>query len=444
MSAVTVLPVQRDDPAAIDSLLSTWRRRGLWAIALWVAAFGSWLAWAPISGAVVGYGAVKVEADRQTVSHRDGGIVAQVLVHEGQAVQQGQTLIVLEDARVDASVELLQAQLDSERLRRSRLTAEAALDPRWSIGAQPDVDAAARRAPEARRRESAAFEARRQSFEGQLASVRSQLTSTDREIAAHQRNREASTESIRLTREEIASAAALQRENFVGRARVLTLERGLTDYQSRLQTSEADQAQAMQRKAELEGRLINLRLAYVQAATDDLRDTSARVVEYEARLRAGQDTAGRQHISAPVAGRLVGLRVNTVGSAIGPREPIVDIVPADAPLRIDVRLAADAVSEVHDGQAVDIRLPGHAYRHLGTLEGRVINVSPDAISDPRSGATYFTVLVEPRPDALKRMRGLVITPGMSAEVFIMTSDRTVLQFLLDPLTAGLRRAFREQ
>lgn len=443
MSAVPV-PEQREDAAEIGTLLSTWRRRGLLAIALWVAVFAAWLIWAPISGAVVGYGAVKVESDRQTVSHRDGGIVAQVLVHEGQAVQQGQTLIVLEDARVDASVELMQAQLDSERLRRSRLTAEAALEPRWSMTAQPEVEAAARRAPEARRRETATFEARRQSFEGQLASVRSQLTSTDREIAAHQRNREASTESIRLTREEITSAEALQRENFVGRARVLTLERGLTDYQSRLQTSEADQAQALQRKAELEGRLINLRLAYVQAATDDLRETSARLVEYEARLRAGQDTAGRQRISAPVAGRLVGLRVNTVGSAIGPREAIVDIVPADAPLRIDVRLAADAVSEVRDGQKVDIRLPGHAYRYLGALEGRVINVSPDAISDPRSGGTYFTVLIEPQPDALKRLHGLVITPGMSAEVFIMTSDRTVLQFLLDPLTAGLRRAFREQ
>jgi HlyD family type I secretion membrane fusion protein len=428
----------------MPQLVQRWQRRGLLAIGAWLLAMTAWVVWAPISGAVVGYGAVKVEADRLAVTHRDGGIVAQVLVREGQTVTKGQTLVLLEDARIDASVELLQAQLDSERLRRARLRAEAAVAARWSTAGDADATAAARRAPEALARERATFEARRRSFEGQLASVRSQLADTEGEIAAHQRNVQASGSAIRLAREEIESAQALQRENFVGRARVLALERTLAEAESRAQTSEAEGAQARQRKAELQGRVLNLRLAYVQNATDELRDTSARVTDLEARLRAGVDTAGRQRIVAPVAGRLVGLRVNTVGSAIGPREPIVDIVPADVPLRIEVRLAADAVSEVQPGQPVDIRLPGHTFRYVGTLEGRVLNVSPDALSDPRSGGTYFSVLVEPLPQALERLRGMTITPGMAAEVFIVTSQRSVLQFLLDPLTAGLRRAFREQ
>ncbi|MDP3613617.1 MAG: HlyD family type I secretion periplasmic adaptor subunit, partial [Rubrivivax sp.] len=334
---------------------------GVWALLL-----GAWLTWAPISGAVVGYGAVKVESDRLAVTHRDGGIVAQVLVREGQSVTQGQALVVLEDARVDASVDLLQAQLDSERLRRARLHAEAAVATQWSVTGDALVKKAALRAPEALARERAAFEARRRSFEGQLASVRSQLKDTEGEVAAHQRNREALTAAIRLAQEEVTSAQALQRDNFVARARVLSLERALAEYESRGQTIEADQAQARQRGAELQGRLLNLRLAYVQAATDDLRETSARLTDLEARLRAGVDTAVRQRIVAPVAGRLVGLRVNTVGSAVGPREPIVDIVPSDVPLRIEVRLAADAVSEVRPGQMVDIRIPGHSYRYVGT------------------------------------------------------------------------------
>jgi len=428
----------------MPTLVQRWQRRGLLAIAVWSLLLAAWIIWAPISGAVVGYGAVKVELDRQAVTHRDGGIVAQVLVREGQSVTQGQVLVVLEDARIDASVELVQAQIDSERLRRSRLHAEAAVAPHWSNGGDVAASAAARRAPEALARERAAFEARRRSFEGQLASVRSQLKDTEGEIAAHQRNREALAAAIGLAREEVTSAQALQRDNFVARARVLSLERALAEYESRGQTIEADQAQARQRAAELQGRLLNLRLTYVQAATDDLRETSARVTDLEARLRAGVDTATRQRIVAPVAGRLVGLRVNTVGSAVGPREPIVDIVPTDVPLRIEVRLAADAVSEVRPGQSVDIRIPGQSYRYVGTLHGKVLNVSPDALNDARSGGSYFSVLVELLPDALARLQGLPITPGMAAEVFIVTSDRTVLQFLLDPLTAGLRRAFREQ
>ncbi|MDO9091994.1 MAG: HlyD family type I secretion periplasmic adaptor subunit [Rubrivivax sp.] len=433
-----------EDPAALAALVQRWQRRGLWAIGVWALLLGAWLTWAPISGAVVGYGAVKVESDRLAVTHRDGGIVAQVLVREGQSVTQGQALVVLEDARVDASVDLLQAQLDSERLRRARLHAEAAVATQWSVTGDALVKKAALRAPEALARERAAFEARRRSFEGQLASVRSQLKDTEGEVAAHQRNREALTAAIRLAQEEVTSAQALQRDNFVARARVLSLERALAEYESRGQTIEADQAQARQRGAELQGRLLNLRLAYVQAATDDLRETSARLTDLEARLRAGVDTAVRQRIVAPVAGRLVGLRVNTVGSAVGPREPIVDIVPSDVPLRIEVRLAADAVSEVRPGQMVDIRIPGHSYRYVGTLHGKVLNVSPDALSDARSGSSYFTVLVELLPDALARLQGMPITPGMAAEVFIVTSERSVLQFLLDPLTAGLRRAFREQ
>lgn len=434
----------REDPAAMAALVRRWQRRGLLAIGVWSLLLGGWVVWAPISGAVVGYGAVKVESDRQAVTHRDGGIVAQVLVREGQSVTQGQVLVVLEDARIDASVDLLQAQVDSERLRRSRLHAEAAVAPLWSNTGDDMAQAAARRAPEALARERAAFQARRRSFEGQLASVRSQLKDTEGEVAAHQRNREALSAAIRLAQEEVSSAQALQRDNFVARARVLSLERALAEYESRGQTIEADQAQARQRGAELQGRLLNLRLAYVQAATDDLRETSARVTDLEARLRAGVDTAVRQRIVAPVAGRLVGLRVNTVGSAVGPREAIVDIVPTDVPLRIEARLAADAVSEVRPGQAVDIRIPGHSYRYVGTLQGKVLNVSPDALNDARSGVSYFTVLVELLPDALTRLQGMPITPGMAAEVFIVTSERTVLQFLLDPLTAGLRRAFREQ
>jgi HlyD family type I secretion membrane fusion protein len=440
MSTITLRP---DDPSALPALLRRWRLRGLVAVALWLAALSAWLVWAPISGAVVGYGAVKVDSDRQAVTHRDGGIVAQVLVREGQVVSQGQTLIVLEDARVDASVELLQTQLDGERLRESRLAAEAALRATWAPDRNGSVAAAARRAPEALARERATFAARRSTFDGQLAAVRGQLADTETEIAAHQRNTVASAEGAGLMSAEVASNEALLKENFVNQARVDTLRRGLAEYGSRLATIEADLAQARQRKAELDGRLLNLRLAYVQAATDDLRETAARAADLEARLRAGRDTAGRQRVMAPVAGRLVGLRVNTVGSAIGPRDPIVDIVPSGVALLVEAKLAPDAVTDIRPGQAAEIRLLGFGYRQVGLLDGRVVNVSPDSLVDPRSGATYFAVLVEPDAAALARFDRDSITPGMAAEVFVKTSERSTLQFLLEPLTAGMRRGFRE-
>ena len=438
----TAAPPRNDDPTALPQLLRDWRRAGLIGLALWALSLGAWMALAPISGAVVGNGAIKVDADRQTVTHRDGGIVAQVLVREGQIVKAGQPLIVLEDARVDSTVELLQAQLDSERLRDSRLAAEAELRTAWVPEGDEAVQAA-RRAPDALARERAAFEARRGSYMGQLASVRGQLADTQTEIAAYLRNKKASAEGAAMMRDEVQSNEALLAENFVNKTRVLTLKRSLSDYDSRIEAIEADLAKARQRKAELEGRLGTLRLSYVQAAADERRDVTPRVADLESRLRAGQDTAGRQQVLAPVAGRLVGLHVNTVGSAIGPREPIVDIVPSGVPLMVEAHLSPDAVSEVRPGQAAQIRLPGLDHRQFGMIDGRVVNVSPDSLQDAHGGAPYFTVLISPDAAALDQLGRESVTPGMGAEVFIKTSERSAMQFLLQPLTAGMRRGFRE-
>jgi multidrug efflux pump subunit AcrA (membrane-fusion protein) len=192
----------------VQALLARGRRWGGAAIAAWTLAFAVWAVWAPISGAVVGQGLLTVEASRQTVTHRDGGTVREVLVREGEVVRQGQTLLLLEDARVDATVDALRAQLAAERLRRSRLEAEAALLPDWR-SSPPDADAVPDdRLGEALARERAAFEARRRTWQGQTTAAREQIADLDEEIAAHRRHIESSSEAVALLREELARAEA--------------------------------------------------------------------------------------------------------------------------------------------------------------------------------------------------------------------------------------------
>ncbi|RVT49488.1 HlyD family type I secretion periplasmic adaptor subunit [Rubrivivax albus] len=421
-------------------LLARWRRAGLLALAGWAAVALLWFVAAPISGAIVGGGSVKVEANRQTVSHRDGGIVAQVLVREGQAVARGQTLIMLEDERVASSVDLLQAQLLTERLRVDRLTAERSLASAWAGTLPPGADDV--RGREALARERANFLARRQSLDRQLQAAAAQIADIDTEIAAHRRNDAASTQALALLREEIASNEALARENFVNRSRVMTLQRGVADYEARIEGARAESAQARQRRAELAGRMESLRAAYVQQASEELAEAGARVVDLEERLRAGSDTAGRQVVTAPVAGRLVSLRVNTVGSAVGPREPLVDIVPVDVPLVVEARVGPDAVSELRPGLKAEVRLLGARQREVPLLDGTLVQVSADALHDPQGGPPYFLIQVEV-PATEVQSAGVTLHPGMATEVFVTTSDRTALDFLLDPLLSGLRRSFRE-
>lgn len=432
-----------DDPAGVGRLFAAWRRRGLLAIAAWGLGLWAWSTLAPISGAVVGAGIVKVESNRQTVSHRDGGFVAQVLVREGDVVRRGQPLVVLADARVDSSVDLLAAQLVAERLRNSRLQAEAALQPEWRVPAVADAASDPARALDATQRERAAFEARRRSLLAQVAAAQAQIGDTATEIAAYRRNNASTADALKLLNDEIAANEALLQENFVNRTRVLGLRRGVADYEARIETNQAELSKALQRQSELEGRVAQLRLAYVQTASEDLRDSNARIVDFEERLRAARDAAGRQVVAAPVDGRLVGLRVNTVGSAVGPHEPIVDIVPSGVPLVVDARVSAEAATEVHAGQRAEVRLLGYHPRSTGMLVGRVREISADALADARSGAPYFAVQVEVDPAAVAAAGLPALAPGMATEVYVRTSARTPLDFLLEPLVDGMRRSFRE-
>lgn len=462
---VLLVPAATQPEGEVSALLRRLRRDGLIALAVWGLAFGLWAGFAPISGAVVGSGFVKVEANRLTVSHRDGGIVAQVPVREGQIVRRGQTLLVLEDARLDSSVDLLAAQLAVEQLRRSRLEAEAALRPSWTPPAElglagmagatgvPDGGdaaattaagvAAATRLREAHARERSAFDARRRTLQGQLESIRSQMQDAETEMKAHERDATAATEALGLMRDELASNERLLEENFVNRTRVLSLRRGVAEYESRIEASRAEQAQARQKRTELEGRLATVRDAYVQQATEDLREAAARIVDFEERLRANRDSARRQVVTAPTDGRLVGLKVNTVGSALGPLEPIVDIVPSDVPLVVEARVSAQSVSDIAPGQAAEVKLLAYSQRSSGMLDARVVRVSADALVDERSGLHYFAVQVEVAPEALQRAAHGPLLPGMAAEVFIKTHERTALEFLLDPLAQAMRRSFRE-
>jgi HlyD family type I secretion membrane fusion protein len=222
----------------------------------------------------------------------------------------------------------------------------------------------------------------------------------------------------------------------------MSLQRAVSEYESRQLNNEAELAQAQQRLGALESRMRALRDALLQAAAEELREVGARVSDAEQRLRASSDDQSRQKIVAPESGRLVNLRVNTVGSAIGPREPVVDIVPADAPLQIELRLAPDAAADVTAGTAAEVRPLTAQSRYNKLLAATVTQVSADALEDPRSGAAYVNVKVQVDPSALPP-GAPPLQPGMASEVYIKVAERTPLGFVIEPVAAYFRRSFRE-
>lgn len=442
-------PTTTDLPPA-DPLGAAWADSGRrlivaggLAIAAALAGGLAWGAFAPLSGAIVAGGLVKVDSHRKTVQHRDGGIVREILVREGDAVAAGQPLLRLDDRRIDASFELTRSQLDALRLKLSRADAERVLAEAWAPPEAWRARLAEPRIAEAASREAALFTSRRTALVSQTRLVREQIDEVRAELAAREREQASVDQALADMQEELAVNESLMDQQYVHKTRVLGLRRNVADYRIKLEGNRAELSKARQRGSDLALRLAGLREAYVQEAATDLRDTSARIVDLEEQLRAAGDAAARLVVSAPVAGRVVDLRVTTVGGAIGPREPVLDIVPDGSPLLVEARVGVDAIGELRPGLGADVRLT--AYRQRGTplVAGRVAYVSADALIDRQDSAPYYLVHVVLDAAALAQAGEVSLRPGMAAEVFVRTRERSALDYLLEPLVAAARRSFRE-
>lgn len=418
-------------------------KAGFLFLALGGCALGGWAALAPLSGAVIAPGYVKVDLNRKVVQHQEGGIVRAIRVRDGEEVRQGEPLVVLEDVRVDAALDLLTLELLGERAKAARLGAEAEYEAKVRF---PDEVVERRRdakLAEIVEREQAVFRARRESLEGQIAALRKQMRESEAEAAALTTQIDAEGRAIKLQQEELAANEDLLRQNYVQKTRVLGLRRAVAEYQARHGEHRAELARTRQRAAELELRILALVSGYKQRSIDELKETTARIYELEQRIRPSKDAAARQQVLAPISGEVVGLRVFTVGAAVGPREVLMEIIPQEKRLVIEAQIRPEDINHVRPGAAANIRLTAYQQRTTPLVEGSVTYVSGDRLTDAQNGQSYYTIHVDVPPEALAAAGSLKMQAGMPAEVFVQTDRRTAFDYLAAPVTAYLRRAMRE-
>ena len=418
-------------------------RTGMAVLALLLAAVAVWIALAPVSGAAIAPGFVKVDMNRKTVQHQEGGIVGEILVRDGSKVRAGDVLVVLSDVRVDASRELVQTQLDAETAKAARLEAEQSWSPVIAFPQEWLLRGADRRLDELRTREKSLFQARRSALNSQVELIRSQIQATQAEIRARDGQMESDRQAIKLQREELKANESLLASGFVSNARLLALQRSLAELESRLAESEAERARAVQKVADLELRAETLRSTFMQEAAATLRQTSAQIFDLRERLRPTQDAEQRQRITAPISGEVVDLKVTSLGSVIAPREPLLDIVPDDAELIVEAHVRPEDISYVHADLPADVRLTAFRQRITPTVQGTVTYVSADRLIDKATNAPYYVARITVPQKALDEAGGLRLQAGMPAEVYIRTSSRTPLQYFFDPITGFLQRAMRQ-
>jgi len=429
--------------ATLDLELSRIARAGFGVIAAGLVLVGVWLALAPLSGAVIAPGFVKLDTNRKVVQHQEGGIVKSILVRDGERVRQGQVLVVIDDVRLDATLDLLRTQHDGERAKAARLEAERAFLP--SVSFPPEL-AAREKEPkvvELIARETALFRARREALDSQVAVLKKQIRHTEDEAKALAGQIAAEERALASQKEELGLNQQLAKQGFVQKTRLMGLERAVSEYEARLEEHRAELAKTRQRASELELRVLAQRNGYVQAATDELKEASTRLFDLEERLRPSKDASDRQRIAAPIGGVVVGLRVFTSGAVVGPREVLMEIVPEEQNLVVEARIRPEDINHVRPGSGAEVRLTAYQQRTTPLVAGNVNYVSADRMTDAQTGAPYYVVQVEVKADALEQAGNLKMQAGMPAEVYIRTDSRTAFDYLLAPVTAYLRRGMRE-
>jgi epimerase transport system membrane fusion protein len=418
------------------------------SLAIGLAALAAWAALAPVSGAVVAEGVVKADGNRKTVQHQEGGIVKQILVRDGDRVHAGQVLLTLVDVRTDAGLDNLQTQVQALQAREARLSAERDLANSPDFGSL-QLSGVGRRGTDLVHREFALFTARRTALDTQLNLLRREASEVQQEIRGLTSLTRTTMESQAIAEAETRMNQLLQEKGFISEARLMEMRRNHTDYRARHETQLTELARATQKKTELELKTATLRNEYVKGATDDLKEAANQLYKLEEEIRPLRDAQTREAILAPVAGEIVDLKFHSIGAVIGPREPVLDIAPLPSELLVEAHVKPEYIKDIHDGSHADVRLTAYKQRTTPVVEGHVVYVGADRLTDKVTNQPYYLAHIRIEKSALEKAsalagRAVELGQGMQAEVFIKTEERTAFDYLMEPIASGLRRGMRER
>lgn len=424
------------------------RARGpLWlgslTLVVLLGGFGLWSVTTTISGAIIASGRIEVEQHRQVVQHPDGGVVAEILVSEGNFVQVGDILLRLDGTLIQSELGIVESQLFEARARRARLEAER--DGLEDMVIAGELYTLASTNPDAAEQ----LDGQRRLFAARAETTARTLEQLDRrkeqilsQIDGIDAQFNALNTQLMLIAEELADQQSLRDRGLTQAARVLSLQREEARLAGLLGELTASRAQAEGRITEIELQALGLVAQRREEASSQLRDIGTTELQLIQRQRALAEQVARLDIRAPASGRVLGLQVTTPRAVLRPADPVAFIIPQDRPLIITVQVAPIHIDEVHVGQPVKLMFPAFSMRSTPDVFGQVAVVSADALTDQVTGASYYRAEISLDPTEAARL-GQTLLPGMPVEAFIQTRDRRPLAYLVQPLTDYFMQAFRE-
>lgn len=416
---------------------------GLLIVALFFGMGGIWIAVAEISGAVIAGGEVKVDTERKTVQHLEGGIVRAILVTNGSKVRAGQPLVELESSRVLAGVDQLRLQLAASALETARLEAEKEMGKtvRWP-DPLPGVTPA--KFAELLESETKIFASRRTGLDNQVGLLRKQIQQMEEQANSLGQRLSAQQEIVAALEEELAAKEPLLAERFIDKTAILSLKRVLAENRGQLAQFQGSRAEVRQKIAEYQLRISALEAQYRQESVARLSEAQQRQSDRQQQLQPLLDASQRLTVTAPIGGEVVAMNVHSVGGVVTPGQPLLDIVPENSRLIVECRIQVKDITQIHEGQDADVQLLAFNQRTTPKIKGKVAYVSADRLMQrtPAGEMGFYVVHVAVDRGALEKNK-LYLTSGMPATVFIYTEPRTVLDYLIEPIKERFDQALRE-
>jgi epimerase transport system membrane fusion protein len=413
-------------------------------IGLFFGAFGAWAVTAPLHGAVVANGVVRVESNRKSIQHLDGGIVKELRVKEGAVVKADDILLVLDDSQARAEYEVLSQQYVLLRLIDERLRTEFNRGDRLTLPTEFKNSADNSDIASIWAGQIAQFESRAAAIDGQRRVIQEKIAQLESQIQGFEAQLKSFSTQHESVRQELESLQPLLEKNLIARPRYLQLERSGMALDGQAADTRANIAKSRQAIAEQHQQIAQLDNERMNEISKELRDTQGKLLEVIPRRSNARAVLSRVVIRSPYTGRVVGLNVFSIGGVIGRGEKILDIVPEEDALIIEAQIPVEEISEVRPQMRADVHLTAFKQRITPVVRGEVMQISADRLTDQKTNAAYYIALIRVDEEELRQIPNAKLYPGMPATVMIQTIERTAADYILGPLTMSFNKAFRQR
>lgn len=434
---VTDLRTQSDTRAPI--------RLGFWVLVVGFGLFLAWAAYAPLDEGVSAPATVSIETRRKPIQHMQGGVIQQLPINEGQQVRTGDVLLVLDDGAIKAARETIRQTYLAQRAMESRLLAE--LSDAGQISFHPDLQ----KADPAEVRPHLAvqtqlFQARRAALKAEVAAAEASIAGFEAQAAGLRQMSDSRRQQAALQAEQLKNLKSLADDGFAPRNQVLQLEQSQSELRSVMADLQATGHRVQNSIAETRSRIAQRRQEYLKEASAQLAEVRRDVQANEEKLVAISAELDRTELRAPVDGQVVGLSVGGVGGVLTPGQKLMDIVPVGAPLLLDAKVPTHVIDRVRVGDPVEVRFSGFANSPQLVVDGEVVSLSADVVTEQVGSlvSAYYLGRVAITESGRKALGARTMQPGMPAEVLIRTGERSLLTYLLHPLTKRIAAAMKEE